>query len=854
MSDVFTNSLAENIFKQRYSMDGQETWEDTCHRVVESVCGQYMNNEDKNDLLQIMIDRKFIPAGRYLYSAGRPYHMICNCFAFKAEDTREGWGDLLNKTAVTSMSGGGIGVVYSAIREKNAILRRTGGISSGPLPLMHAVNESNRYIRQGGHRRGAIWAGLAWWHNDIYDFMDAKNYSVEDKQKKLDNIDHPLPLDGTNISVIYDTEFFVAIKDRKHPKHKIAKAVWEKNCLQAFSTAEPGFAFNWLNDNEDGRNACQPEFATVMTKEGIKTFKDIDVGSEIWDGSNWVKVVKKWKSGYKPVYRYDTTTGTFIGTDNHRVVQNSEKIEVKDAESIDVCIGPKMISSNIDTQDVMDGLVIGDGGYHKASNNLIGLYIGENDSDYFGDSVNDLILKERFGISKGFHTVKTTITVEELPKTPYRFVPDRFYYGDRDKQCGFLRGLFSANGSINGNRVCLKQTSFALIKQVQMMLSNLGIHSYITVNKSKENQFNNGMYVMKQSYDINITNGRSIFKDCIGFIQKYKQVKITDGSDLVYKTSNIKDVEYLGDYDVYEITVNSHKHVYWSGACLVSNCTEFITEDDSDRCNLGTVWINRISDREEFSKVLDLATKFLICGGEYSDMPTEKSEKVGKENNKIGVGLGGIHEWMVERGDGYNVTPELHKWLRLYQEETDGSAYVFAKDIGVNIPKKKRAIAPNGTIGILAESTTGIEPILASAYKRRYMKDNEWKYEYVVDGAVKRLTEKGISLDKIQDAYDIPFEQRVKVQADIQQYVDMAISSTCNLPKWGSENNNEETLKKYSKVLLKYAKRLRGFTCYPDGCRGGQPLTKVDLKIAMNQEGFVFDEKEDRCIGGVCGV
>jgi ribonucleoside-diphosphate reductase alpha chain len=82
----------------------------------------------------------------------------------------------------------------------------------------------------------------------------------------------------------------------------------------------------------------------------------------------------------------------------------------------------------------------------------------------------------------------------------------------------------------------------------------------------------------------------------------------------------------------------------------------------------------------------------------------------------------------------------------------------------------------------------------------------------------------------------------------------MAISSTCNLAKWGSENNNQITLKDYSETLLKYAKRLRGFTCYPDGCRSGQPLTRVNLQEALEQEGQIFEETENECLNGVCGI
>jgi len=82
----------------------------------------------------------------------------------------------------------------------------------------------------------------------------------------------------------------------------------------------------------------------------------------------------------------------------------------------------------------------------------------------------------------------------------------------------------------------------------------------------------------------------------------------------------------------------------------------------------------------------------------------------------------------------------------------------------------------------------------------------------------------------------------------------MAISSTCNMPAWGSETNNDSTVKTNADALLKYAKRLRGFTVYPDGCRQGQPLVRVDLKEALNKEGTVFEEYEAECVGGVCGV
>jgi ribonucleotide reductase alpha subunit len=852
--DVFESKFANDVFMLRYSMNKQEKWADTCRRVVSSVCGQYLDGEVQEEIYNEMLNRAFIPGGRYLATAGRPLHQICNCFALRAEDSREGWASLLYKLTMMLSTGGGVGVEYSDIRPKGSKISKTGGEASGPISLMEMVNEVGRQIRAGGDRRSALWAGLNWAHRDIFSFLTIKNRSEFEKTVLDVNPMAPMCLDGTNISVVYDSEFFRAITDRKHELNRHAKDVWEKNCLQAFSTAEPGFSFNFLKDGENLRNACQPGWAHVLTKEGIVTFDDIDVGSRIWDGTKYVTVKNKVHTGRKEVYTYHTSYGAVTCTDDHKIISRGERVEAGKAETIDRAIGDVTEPITIDQQDVMDGLVLGDGGIHKASNNLILLFIGKNDQDYFNDPIKEHILKDRTRSFKTGYEVRTTLVPEDLPHTYLRAIPQQFFYGDLNRMAGFLRGLFSANGSVNGDRICLKQTSYILIKQVQIMLSALGIHSYITTNKSKKIQFRNGVYECKESYDINITNSRTRFKNIIGFIQGYKNEKIIEGCKSKFISSKISRVISEGIHDVYEITVDSPEHVYWTDGCLVSNCAEYTTEDDSDSCNLGSIYLNRVRDKEHMAKLTRLATKFLICGGIYSDMPTKEARDMRNKNNRIGLGLGGVAEWMIENRCGYEVTPELHKLLSVWEHESDSSAYMAAKELGVVIPKAKRAIAPNGTTSILSNTTGGIEPIFCKAYKRKYYEEGVYKMQYVVDGAVKRLMDKGIPLSDIVDAYDISFKQRVKTQADFQKYVDMSISSTCNLPTWGTEANNEETLKEYSKTLLKYAPRLRGFTCYPDGCRGGQPLTRCDLDEALANEGKVFETAETQCIGGVCGI
>ena len=297
---------------------------------------------------------------------------------------------------------------------------------------------------------------------------------------------------------------------------------------------------------------------------------------------------------------------------------------------------------------------------------------------------------------------------------------------------------------------------------------------------------------------------------------------------------------------------------------LRNACTEVTSEDDSDLCNLGSLNLARIKNINELRDVVHLATKFLVCGTMVADLPYKKVYETREKNRRLGLGLMGLHEWLIQRGSKYEVTPELHKWLYIYQTQSDLTAKNFCNELSISPSVRKRAVAPTGTIGIIAGTTTGIEPIFAVAYKRRYLKNERWHYQYVVDAAAQEMIDTyGVDPNTIESALDLAndYERRIKFQYDVQSYVDMSISSTINLPAWGSKLNNEDTVEDFAETLAKYAHGLRGFTCYPDGSRGGQPLTTVSYNEAKEKLGDEFEEaveSHDICDitghGGSCGV
>lgn len=288
-----------------------------------------------------------------------------------------------------------------------------------------------------------------------------------------------------------------------------------------------------------------------------------------------------------------------------------------------------------------------------------------------------------------------------------------------------------------------------------------------------------------------------------------------------------------------------------SGEWLRNACTELTSADTDDVCNLGSLNLSRISSKEELKDVVDAAILFLLAGTVYSDLPYEDVGSVREKNRRLGLGIMGIHEWLLMRGYEYAICDELGTWLDEYAKSTELAAK-WADKHSLSRPVKTRAIAPNGTIGIIGETTTSIEPIFCVAYKRRFMKGQEWMYQYVIDPTAKKLVAQGIDPSKIEDAHSLASdpERRISVQAWIQQYVDHSISSTVNLPK-PLDKSESDVL---GETMIKYLPSLRGITVYPSGARGLDPLTPVNYIDALQDEGVTYEEHEERCVGGVCGV
>ena len=500
---------------------------------------------------------------------------------------------------------------------------------------------------------------------------------------------------------------------------------------------EPGFI--WADDEGIVLNPCQPGWAKVLTPGGIKNINCVNIGDFIWSADGWTKIVKKWSTGINKVYKYETTAGRFFGTENHKIVTNGVKTPIKNAESIDILRGFKSDIQSYNCQSIMDGLLLGDGTVHRASNNLILLNIGKNDQDYFTSEIAPLIIKKRPGVGPYVYEVQTELHYTDIPLTFDRKIPNKYIYSSYEDKCSFLRGLYSANSSICGGRITLKSSSKQIIEDTQLLLSSVGIKSYYTTNSSKNIKFINGIYTCKQSYDLNITIDINIFAINIGFIQKYKTKKLN--SILANKTKKINQktsyeiisTKLISEEETFDITVDNQSHTYWTEGCNVSNCGEaclypidIITDKTGwSFCNLSSVNCGNIESEEDFYErcVHAAVVGTLQAGFNKFNYLGETSENICKKEALLGVSINGVMEH-----PEITLNPELQKKGAEIIKKTNAE---IAIKIGINPAARTTVLKPDGTVGCLLGTSSGVHPHHAKRYLRRVQNNiNETPFQY----------------------------------------------------------------------------------------------------------------------------
>lgn len=136
----------------------------------------------------LLSERYFTHASPTLFAAATPRPQLSSCFLLSTnDDSIDGIYDTLTQCALISKSAGGIGLNIHNIRAKGSPIGASGKTADGLVPILRVFNNTARYVDQGGNKRpGAFAMYVEPWHADIFDFLNLKKNTGEEKKRARD--------------------------------------------------------------------------------------------------------------------------------------------------------------------------------------------------------------------------------------------------------------------------------------------------------------------------------------------------------------------------------------------------------------------------------------------------------------------------------------------------------------------------------------------------------------------------------------------------------------------------------------------------------------------------------------------
>jgi len=287
-----------------------------------------------------------------------------------------------------------------------------------------------------------------------------------------------------------------------------------------------------------------------------------------------------------------------------------------------------------------------------------------------------------------------------------------------------------------------------------------------------------------------------------------------------------------------------------------------------ESCNLGSINLAKMLrstngtaeiDYPRLAEVVKITVRFLDNVIEVNKFPLSQIEKMTKKSRKIGLGVMGFADMLIQMGIPYDSEEALQiasNIMRFISDEAIKASQELAEERGVfpafkgsiyDIPGGPRVrnascttIAPTGTLSLIAGCSSGIEPLFALSYTRNildgahlvevnpYFEEIAKREGFYSEELMQKLSQ-GAHLSEIDEvpdrvkrifvtAHEISPEWHVRMQAAFQRSTDNAVSKTVNFPQ---EATREDIAKVY---MLAYQEGLKGITIYRDRSRESQVL------------------------------
>lgn len=877
MSDAAMKILKERYFLKNDKGEIVEDWEGLCKRVSRYIAS--VEEDDKlweNEFYSALYNRLFLPNTPTLMNAGKEnMGSLHACFVYPIEDSMgssdsiDGITDSWKAAALIGKEGGGIGYSFSNLRPKGDFISTSKGTSSGPISFMKVNDAVAEAVKQGGTRRIAQMGILNVHHPDILEFIKCKN---EEGQIK-----------NFNISVAITDKFMEAVRKGKdyeliNPSTKKvvakipAKDIWDEIVSGAWLNGEPGVVFiDTINEHHNLKKVgeiqstnpcCVTSDTLVLTSNGYKKIIDIiNVETKIWNGFEWSNVVPSKTAEDQEIYDIEFSNGSSLScTPYHKFYLNNKKVVI--AENLKE--NDKLIKWSfpiIDTGETIEekeaytyGFYCGDGSKEEKRDRCSIFLYGEkkkllNKLDYriYSECANDrfcLVLNNKYD------------------KT---FVPSIGW--SIKSRLHWLAGIIDSDGcknSIEGS-VSISSVNREFLHNIKLMINTLGADCILTsMNNGGQRLMPDGKggkqkYLCQNTYRIIISANN---------VCKLKQLGLTTHR-VILATSSLRNTSRFISVTKIVKRDKIEKNVYCFNEPLRHmGCFNGVVTGQSEQpllpmeaCVLGSIDVGKLIDSNkqflwgELDHIVCVSTRFLDNTVTLSKAPIKEINETVSNNRKIGLGIMGFADCLIQLGitygskESFDFAEKLAKRIKEVAHET---SVELGKQKGLPLNSKfyenttpgtpdlkgtprnacQISYAPTGTIASIADASFGIEPLYDVCFIKNILDGK--RIFFVSDIVAEHLKELGyanavkeIESGKTLEEIDIPVkikklfattytltpEQHVRMQASFQKYCDSAISKTCNLPNGASKQDVADT------YFMAYDMGCKGITVYRDGSR-----------------------------------
>lgn len=154
------------------------------HFLLRVACGLSTTADEAIGFYRLMSSLAYLPSSPTLFNSGTRHTQMSSCYLLDSpRDNIESIYDMYGRIARLSKFAGGIGVAWSRIRSRGALIRGTNGHSNGIVPWLNTLDASVQAVNQGGKRRGAACVYLEPWHPDILEFLELRDNTGEDARR-----------------------------------------------------------------------------------------------------------------------------------------------------------------------------------------------------------------------------------------------------------------------------------------------------------------------------------------------------------------------------------------------------------------------------------------------------------------------------------------------------------------------------------------------------------------------------------------------------------------------------------------------------------------------------------------------